>query len=195
MSPVARRSSDLDRRTVGDAQRPEREQPVGAGDGRGDERHSGLQRDPRRAGACARLVLLHEPLLAPRPLGEHHDDVALLREAHGRLDRLDVGAAAADREGAGGVERSTRRPPVELRLRHEAEPAPRPERHAERPRVEVREVIAGEDVTAARGQVLPPLHTQPEQPVEDRPAEPRRRRCRGAADARPEYHVPKGWLS
>ena len=46
---------DLDRRAVGDPQRPEREQPVGAGDGCRDERHSGLQRDPRRAGPRPRL--------------------------------------------------------------------------------------------------------------------------------------------
>src|SRR6185312_9027580 len=75
------------------------------------------------------------------------------------------------RKGSGPVEHVRRRPPVELGLRHEAEPAPRPERQPDRPRVDVRDVIAREHVAAGGGEVLPSAGPQPKEPVEDGPAQ------------------------
>ena len=88
-----RRSSIVDGRSVGDADLPEPKQLVGSRDRGGHERDAGLERDPRGAGARARLEALDEPLRAPRPLGEHRDRVAFAREAHGGLDRGDVALA------------------------------------------------------------------------------------------------------
>ena len=88
----------LDRRPEDDPQRPEREQLVGAGHRCRHERHPGLERDPGRTRACPGLVLLDEPLLAPRSLGEHDDDLALAGKPDGRLHRLHVSDAAPDLE-------------------------------------------------------------------------------------------------
>src|SRR5205809_1015409 len=105
------------------------------------ERHVGLQCDPSRTRARPRLVLLDEALLPARPLREHDDHVALTGQPDRGLDRLAVAQAASHLERSGTVEREPERPPVELGLRHEAEPADGPERHPEGPWIEAREVV------------------------------------------------------
>src|SRR5262249_34904437 len=60
---------------------------------------------------------------------------------------------SAHSEGASGAEHRGERPPVQLRLRHEAKPSLREERNPERPRVEVRRMIRREDETALRKQL------------------------------------------
>ena len=89
----------LDRRAVGDPQRPEAREPVGAGDAGGHERHARLERDPRGAGVPARLVPLAQPLRAPRPLREHDDDVARAAELR-RPCRSPAGRASRGRPGS-----------------------------------------------------------------------------------------------
>ena len=87
---------------------------------------------------------------------EHRDDVSLPRKVDGGLDRLDVALTPPDRKAAAGADDPAQGPPVELRLRHEPEEVARPERHAERPWVEAREVVTGEDEPALRRDVLDP---------------------------------------
>src|SRR5262249_46962468 len=58
-------------------------------------------------------------------------------------------------------------PPVELRLRHEAEPDLRPDRHPEWPRIEARDVVARKDESAGGGEVLLAANPQPIGPVQD----------------------------
>ena len=62
----------------------------GAGDAGRDERDARLERDACGTRAPARLVPLAQALLAPRALGEHHDDVPLAAELDSGLDRLQV---------------------------------------------------------------------------------------------------------
>ena len=133
---------------------PKRSSRFGPRDRGRHERDAGLERDPRGAGPRPRRVLLDESLRTACSLGEHHHGVPLAREPHGRLDRLGVGLAAPHLERAGAVDDVAQRPPVELRLRHDPQPVPRPERHPERPRVEARDVIARENEAARGGEVL-----------------------------------------
>jgi len=66
-----------DRRAVGDPQGAEPGEAVGPLDRSRHERGIGAQRDPRRAGVRAGLVLLAQPLLSPCPFREHDDDLAV----------------------------------------------------------------------------------------------------------------------
>ena len=160
-------------------------EPVGADDPRRNERDPGLERDPRRAGVRTRLVLLPHPLLPPRALREHDDDVPLAAELRGRLERRGVVLAAAHRERARGGRELLERRPEELRLGHEAQIALREERQSERPGVEVRVVVRGEHVRPV-GEMLAAARPQPEEAVEQRPAE----RCDEDVDrARPGRHT------
>ena len=96
-----------------------------------------------------------EPLYVVDP--EKKQRVAELRkqlsnadELDGGADRPDVALAASHREGAAGVEEVAKRPPVQLRLRHEPQVAARPERHPERPGIEVRGVVRGDHEASLR---------------------------------------------
>src|SRR5581483_3070582 len=158
---------------------------VGSLDRRRNQWYSRLQRDARGARTRARLDPLHEPLPAPRPLREHRDRVALACEPDGSLDRLDVALAAPHRERAAGVEEVAERPPVELRLRHEAEEPARPEGHPERPRVEVREVVRSEHEPALFREILGSAGAQPIEASDDGP-----RKNRDDAVGRARAHPP-----
>ena len=129
-------------------------EPVGALDACRDERHAGLERDPCGARVGARLVLLAQSLPAPRALGEHRDHIAGAGEVDRGLDRLTVGPAAVHLEGADAARIERERKPEELRLPHEPQEAPRPDREPERPGIEIRHVPGGQDVAAVAGQVL-----------------------------------------
>ena len=85
-----------DRVTVGDADRTEAPEPVGAHDSGRDERHAGLERDPCGARVPARLVALAHPLRPTRSFGEHHHRVALAAQRDRRVDRLLVALPAVD---------------------------------------------------------------------------------------------------
>src|SRR5581483_8122252 len=77
--------------------------------------------------------------------------------------------AAVHLECAAGGEEGAQREPEELRLRHEAQEALRPEAEAERPRVEIRDVPGREHVAAVRRQVLAPVRPVAEHEVDERP--------------------------
>src|SRR5262249_3845751 len=111
------------------------------------------------------------------------------------VDRLAVTDPAPDLECAGSVQHERRRPPVELRLRHEAEPSAGPERHPERPGIEVGEVVAREDATATLRDVLDSARTQPKGPVQDRPAQHPGHVVDERHTHGPEYRGQQRWLS
>ena len=136
----------LDRRAVTDAPRAKRPQAVGSADAGGHERHARVERDARGAGMCLRLPRLAQALLAACPFREHRDHVAVASERDRRLDRLQVGLAAVHLEAAARLDDHPEREPEELRLGHEAQEPVRPDRQAERPRIEIREVAGREHV-------------------------------------------------
>ena len=141
---------ELDRLAVAHAPRLEPAQAVRALDPRRDERHPGLERDPRRPGVRARLARLPQALPAPRALGEHRDHVARARQPDGGLDRRVVGLAAVHLERAGAGRDRREREPEELRLRHEAQKTARPDRQPDRPGIEIREVAGRQHVARSR---------------------------------------------
>src|SRR5204862_6501433 len=102
---------------------------------------------------------------------EHDDHVALTGQPDRGLDRLAIAQAASHLERSRTVEREPERPPVELGLRHEAEPADGPARHPEGPWIEAREVVAGEDDAAGPRHVLGAARAQAVGPVKHRPAD------------------------
>ena len=71
--------------------------------------------------------------------------------AHRGLDRLQVALAALHRETRRGRDERPERKPEQLRLGHETQIPPGEERHPERPRVEVRRVVGGEDDPPSSG--------------------------------------------
>ena len=105
---------------------------------------------------------LAQALLAPRALGEHHDDVPLAAEPDGGLDRLQVALAAAHGKGAARRDERPEREPEQLGLGHEAEVPAREERHPERPGVGVREMVRREDVSTLRRKPFEALPALPE---------------------------------
>ena len=72
------------------------------------------------------------------------------------LRSLDVRLPAAHGERSRPVQDEREREPVQLRLRHEAQESPWPERQPERPWVEAGHVIARQDETALARDVLAP---------------------------------------
>ena len=74
--------------------------------------------------------------------------MAVASELERRVHGLLVPLAAAYLEAASGRDHRAERKPEELSLCHEAKEAARKEREGERPRVEVRPVIRGDDVAA-----------------------------------------------
>ena len=177
---------------VRDPQLREAAEPVGPDDPGRDQRHVRLERDPRRTGMGARLVLLPQPLLAPRALREHDHDVPFAAELRRRLHRLEIGLPTAHRERARSEGDLLQRREEELRLAHEAQVAPGEERHPERPRVEVRVVIRGQDEAAPGRQVLATPGAEPKQPVQQRPAEPCDREVHEARPGRHTRSIPVG---
>jgi hypothetical protein len=105
------------------------------------------------------LVPLDEALSLPRPVREHRDHVARPGQLYGPVDRLQISLASPDRETAAGVDHVAKRPPVQLRLGHEAKEALGPEWDAQRPWIEVRNVVCCEDESAFRGQIFLALGT------------------------------------
>ncbi len=89
---------DRDGRAVPNTQRAEPGETVGSRDPCRDQRDSRLERDPGSARVPTSLVLLAQPLLPARALGEHHDGVPLPAERDRGRDRLLVALAAADAE-------------------------------------------------------------------------------------------------
>src|SRR4051794_16072274 len=162
---------DVDRRAVRDPQVAEARQTVCAFHRGGNERRSGLEGDARGTAARPSLELLHEPLRPTRPLGEHRHDFAGPYELDRGLDRLGVLLAAPHGKRAGAVQHVRQGPPVELRFRHETQLPVRVEGHAERPRIEARDMVAGEDISALRRKLFDPLRVQAKEPVEHRTAE------------------------
>ena len=123
---------------------------------------------------------LPQPLLAPRPLGEHHDDVAVAAEPNRGLDRLEVVLAAAHGKGAARRDEGPEREPEQLGLGHEAQVAAREQRHPERPGIGVREMVGREHVAALCRQPLDPLPALPVEQSQDGVAEPAKDEIRPA---------------
>ena len=94
---------ERDRVAEDDLQLGEVAEVSGARDAGRHERHSCLERDPRRTGAPACLVTLAQPLLPAGALGEHDDDVPRPAEADGGLDRLLIALAPPHRKRAAGT--------------------------------------------------------------------------------------------
>ena len=176
----------VDRRTVGDPQRAEPAEPLGSRDPGRNERHAGLERDPRGPGVPTCLVRLAQTLRAACPLGKHHDGVALAAQRDCCVDRLLVALAAIHAEPATGAHDPSERRPEELLLGHEAQEAAWKQRDAERPRIEVRPVVRGDDATAVRD-VLAPGRAEPEGELQHRPAEHRDERVEPAGTRRARH--------
>ena len=121
---------------------------------------------------------------------EHRHDIAIAHEVDRLVDRLEITLAAPDGKAAAGRDQVVQRPPVELRLCHEAEKVLRPEREAERPGIQVRGVVGREDVAALRGQVLLTLGTQSVQPLQHRPGEGGGERIEGTGLHAAKYLQP-----
>ena len=113
---------------------------------------------------------LAQPLIPPRALREHYDDLALLDELGRGPHRFDVALAPSHLEGAAGPQERRQHGVEELRLGHEAQLAARQERDPERPRVEVGRVVRRED-EASLGKVFQPLNAKTIKPHHDRPAD------------------------
>ena len=118
-----------------------------------DQRHAGADRDAGRTAVRPRLVLLAQPFRAARALREHRHHATLTAEAHCGRERFDVAFAASYGERPGRSDHPAERRPPGLVLRHEME-GPRPEGDAERPGVEVRGVVCGDDEPAVRRNML-----------------------------------------
>ena len=156
--------------------------PLIAAGTRGTPAASAMRAEPW----CARGVnFFRSPFCLSRAFREHGHDLALLAEAAPpsrspgcRTPRVAPGTRPPARE-----ERREHRV-EELRLAHEVELLPGPEREAERPGIEVRRVVGGKDGAALR-HVLDSGRAQPVQPVEDRPAEG------GGEVVKGRRHVPR----
>src|SRR5919197_3288307 len=136
---------ELDRPPVRDAEGREPREPLRARDRGRNERHSGFERDSRRSGMPASLALLEESLPAPGPLREHDDNMPFATELDSRRNRVRVALAAVHRKRPTCGDERPERKPEELRLRHKTEVTPRVEREPERPGIEIRPVVRGED--------------------------------------------------
>ena len=176
----AERGADADRDPAAGlrqllAARPD---PVRAGDPDRHDRRPGAQGERRDPVAA----LLERAVAAARALREHEQDVALVEDALGQPERLDVGAAAVDRVHAAVRGRSS---PTTGQSKSSFLPSHwnrRPifgmSHEPEHDRVEVRGVVGGDDDRAlARDLVERALdadarHAAPEQP----PAEASARR-------------------
>ena len=109
----------------------------------------------RAAPVCARgWYFLTRPFLAARPLREHHDDVPVAAELLRRLHRLEVRLPPVHLEGPARFDDRPERPPEELGLAHEPEEPPRVEGDPDRPGIEVREVVGGQDAAPFGRHVL-----------------------------------------
>src|SRR5205814_943947 len=136
---------DVERRTEHDTKAREAQQLVCAGDGGGDERRVGRQRDPGRAGVRTDRVLFPETLRPARTLGKHDDDMTVANEALRGLDRSRVAFSTVDLEGAAACDQPPERWPEKLRLGHETQEPTREERNSERPWIKTRRMVGGED--------------------------------------------------
>jgi hypothetical protein len=145
---------ELDRRPVCHAKRPSRVMRSVPEIAAGINGTSALQRDTRRASVRASLVLLHEPLLAPRALGKDRHDLTLSRQSDGCVDRDRVAFAASHGKRAAELEDRPQGRTKELHLRHESNLPLREQRQSERPRIEVRQMVRREDVAPFAWKVL-----------------------------------------
>jgi hypothetical protein len=135
---------------------------------------AGLERDSRGARCAGRAsCFLTSPFVRRVPSGNIMTVSPSPREPDGGGDCLGVGEAAVHLERTALSRNEARRPPVELRFRHEAEPDLRPDRHPERPRIEARHVVAREDEAARGGEILLAPNPQTVEPVEHGPAQRR----------------------
>src|SRR5262249_41044540 len=145
---------------------------------------------PGCAGVRPLLVLLREPLCLARAVREHRHDVSLARELDRGSDRLDVTLSTPHGKAAAGVDDELERPPVELGFRHEPQDSPRPQRHRERPWVEIGRVIGRKYETPALGEIFLTLGTESIQPVEDGPADHADEHVEGARPHAGKYPSP-----
>ena len=130
----------------------------------------GLEGDPRRAGVRPASNVLRRPFRRRVPSG----NIATTLPSRASRTAVSIASlsalAAVHLEGAGRRSRSAaEREPEELRLRHEAQEAPRPDRQADRPGIEIREVAGGEHVAARGGQMLDSVGPVAEGEPQDRP--------------------------
>ena len=144
-SGVGSVGGQLDRLAEGHADPPRSrqragEQLLGAGDRAGDDRRPGLQR--QAGGALVRLAE-DRRVADPRALGEQREQPAVEEDLPGRLDRLGVGGAAADREGAEPDQQLAGAALEELVLAHEADRPLR--RRGDEERVPEALVVGGDD--------------------------------------------------
>ena len=144
---------EVDRLTVGDPQRAQPAQAVGAGDRGRNERDARRERDPCGARMRPRLVSLAQALRLPRPFREHDHDLALSSQLGRRAHRLDISLAAPHLERAACAQHRRQHRVEELGFRHEPQLSVRKERHPQGPGVEVGRVI-GREHQATLGHVL-----------------------------------------